>query len=71
MLDPLTELAGRGAQHLRDAGPHPTLFRRWIAFAQKLLAGGTLPAGDRELVILRTANCAVRPTSGTTTSRLP
>lgn len=34
---------------------HPGLFRRWLAFAGKLLQGGKLPARARELVILRTA----------------
>jgi alkylhydroperoxidase family enzyme len=35
----------------------PDLFRRWLAFGGALL-GGTLPARDRELLILRTAvNC--------------
>ena len=35
----------------------PGLFRRWLPFAGKLLAG-KLPARDRELLILRTAwNC--------------
>jgi len=33
---------------------HPGLFRRWMAFAGKLLLGGTLPARHREIVILRT-----------------
>jgi alkylhydroperoxidase family enzyme len=33
----------------------PGLFRRWLPFGGKLLAGGKLPARDRELVILRTA----------------
>jgi 4-carboxymuconolactone decarboxylase len=32
---------------------HPGLFRKWIPFAGKLLAG-KLPARDRELLILRT-----------------
>jgi alkylhydroperoxidase family enzyme len=32
---------------------HPGLFRRWMPFAGKLLAG-KLPARDRELLILRT-----------------
>jgi 4-carboxymuconolactone decarboxylase len=36
---------------------HPGLFRRWLPFGGKLLAG-TLPARDRELLILRTGwNC--------------
>jgi 4-carboxymuconolactone decarboxylase len=33
---------------------HPGLYRRWIPFGGKLLAG-KLPARDRELLILRTA----------------
>lgn len=38
----------------------PGLFRRWLPFAGKLLAG-KLPARDRELLILRTAwNCRAR-----------
>jgi 4-carboxymuconolactone decarboxylase len=32
---------------------HPGLFRRWLPFAGKLLAG-KLPARDRELLVLRT-----------------
>jgi len=36
---------------------HPGLFRRWLPFGGKLLAG-RLPARDRELLILRTGwNC--------------
>src|SRR2546421_12942573 len=34
---------------------HPKLFRRWSAFGSALLLAGTLPARDRELLILRTA----------------
>jgi alkylhydroperoxidase family enzyme len=34
---------------------HPGLFRRWLPFGGKLLAG-KLPARDRELLILRTAH---------------
>ncbi|MCU1496079.1 MAG: carboxymuconolactone decarboxylase [Acidimicrobiales bacterium] len=37
---------------------HPRLLKRWTAFGGLLLAGGTLPARDREVLILRTAaNC--------------
>jgi len=57
-------LAGSGSM----AGPasnifstlvrHPGLFRKWMPYGGKLLAGGKLPARDRELLILRTAwNC--------------
>ena len=39
----------------RTLARHPDLFRRWLPFGRYLLAGGTLPARDRELLILRTA----------------
>jgi 4-carboxymuconolactone decarboxylase len=34
---------------------HPRLLKRWSAFGGVLLAGGALPARDREVLILRTA----------------
>jgi alkylhydroperoxidase family enzyme len=34
---------------------HPDLFRSWLPFGGYMLGGGTLPARDRELLILRTA----------------
>jgi AhpD family alkylhydroperoxidase len=34
---------------------HPQLFRRWSPFGGTLLLAGTVPARDRELLILRTA----------------
>lgn len=34
---------------------HPKLLKRWAAFGGTLLFGGSLPARDRELLILRTA----------------
>src|SRR4051794_10123568 len=34
---------------------HPRLFRRWLGLGQHLLRESTLPARDREIVILRTA----------------
>lgn len=38
---------------------HPDLLRRWLVFAAHVLAKNTLPARDRELLILRTgARCA-------------
>jgi AhpD family alkylhydroperoxidase len=37
-------------------GRHPDLFRSWIGFGTMLLMGGTLPARDRELAILRAAH---------------
>jgi 4-carboxymuconolactone decarboxylase len=40
---------------------HPGLFRKWLPFGGKLLAGGKLSPRDRELVILRTAfRCGAR-----------
>jgi alkylhydroperoxidase family enzyme len=34
---------------------HPRLFRRWLGLGQHLLRESTLPAREREIVILRTA----------------
>jgi 4-carboxymuconolactone decarboxylase len=39
----------------RTLARHPDLFRSWVPFGGYLLVAGTLPARDRELVILRTA----------------
>jgi alkylhydroperoxidase family enzyme len=39
----------------RTLARHPDLFRSWLPFGGYLLIGGTLPARDRELLILRTA----------------
>jgi len=37
---------------------HPKLMKRWIVFGNHVLAKSTLPARDRELVVLRTGwNC--------------
>ena len=37
---------------------HPALFRRWMAFGGELLMSGTIPARERELLVLRTGwNC--------------
>jgi 4-carboxymuconolactone decarboxylase len=33
---------------------HPDLLKRWLVFRNHILAGSTLPARERELVILRT-----------------
>jgi 4-carboxymuconolactone decarboxylase len=33
---------------------HPDLLKRWLVFGNHTLAGSTLPARERELVILRT-----------------
>jgi 4-carboxymuconolactone decarboxylase len=40
---------------------YPGLFRKWLPFGGKLLAGGKLSARDREIVILRAAfRCGAR-----------
>ena len=52
----LAPLGGDGALHIfATLVRHPGLFRRWIAFAGRLLQGSKLPERDRELVILRVA----------------
>jgi alkylhydroperoxidase family enzyme len=39
----------------RTLAHHPDLFRSWMPFGGYLLVGGTIPATERELMILRTA----------------
>jgi 4-carboxymuconolactone decarboxylase len=39
----------------RTFARHPELFHSWLPFGRYLLAGGSLSAADRELMILRTA----------------
>src|SRR4051794_36175249 len=56
-------LAGDGLRLniFRTLARHPGLFRKWLPFGGKLLAGGKLSPRDRELVILRTAfRCRAR-----------
>src|SRR3989442_7746885 len=38
----------------RTLAHHPKLFKRWLVFANHVLFKSSLPARDRELVILRT-----------------
>ena len=59
LLEGIGGVAGEvGAVNIfRTLVRHPGLFRRWLPFGGKLLAG-KLPARDREILILRTAvNC--------------
>jgi 4-carboxymuconolactone decarboxylase len=50
-------LAGPASNIFATLVRHPGLFRRWLPFGGKLLAG-KLPPRDREILILRTgANC--------------
>jgi alkylhydroperoxidase family enzyme len=64
-LDPtqrdLLEGDARRLNIFRTLVRHPGLFRKWLPFGGKLLAGGKLAPRDRELVILRTAfRCRAR-----------
>ena len=46
---------GGAANIFRTLARHPGLLRRFLPWAGKLLAGGKLPADERELAILRVA----------------
>jgi alkylhydroperoxidase family enzyme len=54
LLGGVGALTGSAANIFATLVRHPGLFRRWLPFGGKLLAG-KLPARDRELLILRTA----------------
>ncbi|MGH9135357.1 MAG: carboxymuconolactone decarboxylase family protein [Ilumatobacteraceae bacterium] len=65
----LTELFGRGLRRpdgevlniFATLAHHPDLLRRWLVFASHVLSKNTLPARERELLILRTGwNCRSR-----------
>lgn len=57
LLDQATGAGSRTTHIFTTLVRHPGLFRRWLPFGGKLLAG-KLPARDRELLILRTGwNC--------------
>ena len=45
---------GPAVNIFRTLAHHPKLFKRWLVFANHILFKSTLPARDRELVILRT-----------------
>ena len=57
-------IASPGGQPLNVFGTmahHPDLLRRWLVFATHVLSKSTLPARDREILILRTGwNCRSR-----------
>jgi len=53
LLGSVTTTTGPATNIFRTLVRHPGLFRRWLPFGGKLLAG-KLPARDRELAILRT-----------------
>jgi len=45
---------GRVLNVVSTLARHPKLFKRWMPFGNHVLGGSTLPARERELVILRT-----------------
>jgi 4-carboxymuconolactone decarboxylase len=50
---------GRPLNIFTTIARHPKLLKRWLVFGAHILAKSTLPARDRELLILRTGwNCA-------------
>jgi 4-carboxymuconolactone decarboxylase len=56
LLDGLAGLRGGEVHHLNvftTLAQHPKLLKRWLVFANHVLVKSTLPARDRELVILR------------------
>ena len=54
--EPPAELGPLGSFNIfRTFARHPELFQSWLPFGAYLLSGGSLPAADRELLILRTA----------------
>jgi 4-carboxymuconolactone decarboxylase len=57
-LEALRSEDGHVANIFTTFARHPALFARWLPFGGQLLREGTLPARERELLILRTAwNC--------------
>lgn len=58
ILEPLLAFRGSDLNIFRTLAHHPTLLRKWLVFGTQVLLRSTLPARDRELLILRTAwNC--------------
>jgi len=57
--DETKALLGDGALNIfATFAHHPKLMKRWLVFGNHVLAKSTLPARDRELVVLRTGwNC--------------
>jgi 4-carboxymuconolactone decarboxylase len=49
-----TAQGGRTLNIFRTLGRHPKLLKRWLVFGNHVLAKSTLPARERELLILRT-----------------
>jgi len=58
LLDQLGTGGNRVPNVFTTMARHPRLFRRWLALGDHLLYKSTLPAREREMVILRTAALA-------------
>ena len=54
ILEGIERNGGRILNIFRTLAHHPKLLKRWMVFANHVLVGSTLPARERELVILRT-----------------
>ena len=53
LLEPLRRPDGTELNIFATLAHHPKLLKRWSAFGGVLLYGGSLPARERELLILR------------------
>ncbi|MEO7397455.1 MAG: carboxymuconolactone decarboxylase family protein, partial [Ilumatobacteraceae bacterium] len=54
LLDAIARNNGRVLNIFRTIARHPKLLKRWMVFGNHVLNGNSLPARERELVILRT-----------------
>lgn len=54
LLEAIERNNGRALNIFRTLAHHPKLLKRWTVFGNHVLSGSTLPARERELIILRT-----------------
>ncbi|HEY4333182.1 MAG TPA: carboxymuconolactone decarboxylase family protein [Ilumatobacteraceae bacterium] len=54
IVEAIERNGGRPLNIFRTMARHPKLFKRWMVFGNHVLSNSTLPARERELVILRT-----------------
>ena len=54
ILEAVERNGGRVMNIFRTLARHPKLLKRWTVFGNHVLSGSTLPARERELIILRT-----------------
>ena len=54
LLQAIERNSGRVLNVFRTVANHPKLLKRWLVFGNHVLGGSTLPARERELIILRT-----------------